>query len=101
MTSEAVIDLLVTTFVAVLGALFWIRLGRLEAGQDDLKRDLAGVREQMATRSDLDRLREEMAVMRSDLTHVALVVGADRPKPMEGVNTSGHLMYRTSNRILA
>jgi len=85
MTSEALIDLIFTAFVAgTLGALFWIRLNRLEAGQDELKRDLAGVREQMATRSDIDRLRDEMAVMRSDLTHVALVVGANRPKPMEG-----------------
>jgi hypothetical protein len=85
MTPEALIELIFTAFVAgVLGALFWARLNRLEAAVDDVKRDLAGVREQMATRSDLDRIREEMAVMRSDLTHVALVMGADRPKPIEG-----------------
>jgi hypothetical protein len=82
---DALIEMIFTALVAgVLGALLWTRLNRLEAGVDALKHDLAGVREQMATRSDLDRIREEMAVMRSDLTHLALVVGADRSKPMEG-----------------
>lgn len=85
MSPGTLIDLIFTAVATgLLGALLWTRLNRLESVQDDLRRDVAWVREQMATRTDLDRLREEMAVMRSDLTHVALVVGANRPKPMEG-----------------
>lgn len=98
MTAEAIVDLVFTALVTgLLGALLWIRLNRLEAGLDDLRRDVSDVRQEMATkrevgsirefmatRSDVDKLREELAVMRSDLTHVALAVGANRPKPAEG-----------------
>lgn len=89
MSPEALIDLIFTaTVTGILGALLWTRLNRLEgrvdSGLDEVKRDLADVRERMATRSDLDKLSGEMAVMRSDLTHVALAVGANRPKPVEG-----------------
>jgi hypothetical protein len=89
MPSEAVVDLIFTSLATgIIGSLLWVRLNRLEAGQADIKAeikiDLAEIREQMARRSDLDQLREEMAVMRSDLTHVALAIGANRPQPMEG-----------------
>lgn len=59
-------------------------VGRIERG-------LARTREEMATKADLERLgaqmdamRDEMAIMRSDLTHIALAVGASRPKPAQG-----------------
>lgn len=93
MTPETIVDVVLTSLItAGLVAMLWTRLNRLEAAVDDLRRDvagiretdIAGIREEMARRSDVDKLREEMAVMRSDLTHVALAVGANRPKPMEG-----------------
>ena len=70
----------VTVINGALGTLFWSRLNRIEGNMAD-----------MATRQDVDRLFEEMAVMRheqavmrSDLTHVALAVGARRSKASEG-----------------
>jgi hypothetical protein len=111
MPPEAIVNALLMALISgALGALLWRRLDRLEAGLDDvrwqlsttreqmalrtdldsireqmaLRTDLDSIREQMARRSDIDRLRDELAVMRSDLTHVALAVGAGRPKPLEG-----------------
>lgn len=85
MPVETIIELVFTSLVTgALAALLWTRLNHLESGQDQIRSELAKVRERMATRADVDRLREEMAVMRSDLTHVALAVGVHRPKPMEG-----------------
>lgn len=100
MPSETVLDMVFTAFLGGgLGALVWVRMSRLEARQDEIQKDLAGFREQMATgfglvaatREDVARvhdemgeMRGEMAIMRSDLTHVALAVGANRPKPAEG-----------------
>lgn len=63
-----------------------------------MRGEMGAMRGEMATKDDFNTLREdmrdmrgemsemrgEMAVMRSDLTHVALAVGANRPKPAEG-----------------
>ena len=63
---------ILATYLTLLGggiaALFWTRLNRLEAKMDTF-----------ATREDLNALRNEVAIMRSDLTQVALAVGA-RPR---------------------
>jgi hypothetical protein len=125
MTPETIVDLVFTGLVTGgLGVLLWKRLDGLETGQAILRREVADIRERMATRDELARLRgemttelsglrgemttelsglrgemttelsglrgemsamrSEMAVMRSDLTHVALAVGVNRPKPLEG-----------------
>jgi len=66
----------ITVFISLmgggLGTLFWSRLNKIE-----------GIMGTMATRHDIEQLHEEIvhlrseqAVMRSDLTHVALAVGA-------------------------
>jgi hypothetical protein len=98
---ETIVDLVLTTFVTgAVGALVLTRLSRLEAGQDglrdEMRQEISGVRgeiggvrgemrqELSGVREEIARVREEIAVMRSDLTHVALAVGANRPKPMEG-----------------
>jgi hypothetical protein len=94
------------------GFLLWARLNRIEselagkadkadieafrrelAGKADktdieaLHRELAGkstTGELQVIRADLEALRREMAIMRSDLTQVALVVGARRSQASEG-----------------
>lgn len=43
----------------------------------EVRKDIAGFRAEV--REDFRDLRREMAEMRSDLTHVALAVGAKRP----------------------
>ncbi|MGH2729655.1 MAG: hypothetical protein ACRDJI_03510 [Actinomycetota bacterium] len=78
MTSgEIVITVFIGFVSAGLGALFWARLNRLEGRIDSLSDKVA----QMVTR---DEFREEMARLRSDLTQVALAVGASRPQASEG-----------------
>ncbi len=95
-----------------LGALFWTHLNRIEAelagksGKGDLeatrkevaaiRRDLAGkadkadiesIRDELARKADkadVEAIRREMAIMRSDLTQVALAVGARRSQASEG-----------------
>ncbi|MDQ3962983.1 MAG: hypothetical protein M3277_03595 [Actinomycetota bacterium] len=92
MPPDSIVNLVVTSVImGGLGALFWARLNRLE---DELARirssmttkdDFNTLREDLREmRGDMGGMREEMAVMRSDLTHVALAVGANRPKPAEG-----------------
>lgn len=56
-----------------LGALVWARLNRIEDR-------LVYLSDRMATLAT----REEVASLRTDLTHIALVVGADRPRAGEG-----------------
>lgn len=101
--------LVLTTFIALmggaLGVLFWSRLNRIEANmatrrellqvRDDLRRetahlrdglegDIAELRGDMAQlRSDMSQLHGEFAAMRSDLTYVALAVGARKPRASE------------------
>ena len=58
---------LLAMFTAILA---WQGKGRL----DTIERHLT---------SEIQSLRAEMAIMRSDLTHLALAVGA-RPKPQTG-----------------
>jgi hypothetical protein len=56
------------------------------AGKAD-KADLEPIRKELALKvdkADLEALRREMAIMRSDLTQVALVVGARRSQASEG-----------------
>ena len=87
---------------AVRGELQAVR-GELKADIEGIRRDLAGksdksdienLRQELAgksttgelqvIRADLETLRREMAIMRSDLTQVALVVGARRSEDSEG-----------------
>jgi hypothetical protein len=75
----------------------------LEAVRGELKGDIDGIRKELAgkadkadieairielarkaDKADLEALRREMAIMRSDLTQVALVVGARRSEASEG-----------------
>jgi hypothetical protein len=88
-----------------LGALIWTRLNRIEAVlatkadraefealRQELatkadKGDVGTLRQELATKAvtaDLDAIRREMAIMRSDLTQVALAVGAKRSQASEG-----------------
>jgi hypothetical protein len=110
MKSMSAFEILVAAYFAlippVLGALFWRRLDRMERGLDELSKAVAGcaTREEMAElsravggcatreemgefrremRSELGQLRGEHAALRSDLTQVALAVGA-RPRASEG-----------------
>jgi hypothetical protein len=94
------------------GFLLWARLNRIEAelagksstreleavrrelaGKADkadieaLRKELAGkstTGELQVMRADLEALRREMTIMRSDLTQVALAVGARRSEASEG-----------------
>lgn len=110
MPSEMILGLITPLLMSGLGALFWARMNRIEAElayirsvmatKDDLnvvRQEMQVMRGEMATKDDFKTLREdmrdmrgemsemrgEMAVMRSDLTHVALAVGANRPRPAE------------------
>lgn len=81
-------DVILATYLTLVGggiaALFWTRLNRIEsrmqsfATREDLNRLETKV-DACATREELSALRGEMAIMRSDLTQVALAVGA-RPR---------------------
>lgn len=70
------------------GALRGEMRGEISLVREDLtglRRELGGLREDLTgLRREMGGLREEMAVMRSDLTHVALAIGVNRPKPAEG-----------------
>lgn len=92
-----------------LGTLFWSRLtasktassgsrrhwperqraSALESLRDELatKADLESLREELATKADkadVAGIREELANLRSDLTQIALAVGARQPRAFEG-----------------
>lgn len=98
MEAELILGIYLTFFGGAMSALFWTRMNRLEERMDGIearmatKEDLAALRDEMHGRLEEQRgemgggfagLRAEMAIMRSDLTHVALAVGA-RPRASEG-----------------
>ena len=70
-------EILIGIYLAVvppaLGALFWGRFNRLESRMDAFELRVA---------SDFSDVRREIAALRSDLTQVALAVGA-RPHSAE------------------
>lgn len=76
MEAELILGIYLTFFGGAVSALFWTRMNRLE---DRLER----VEQHMATKEDVAEVRSETAIMRSDLTHVALAVGA-KPRASEG-----------------
>lgn len=86
MSTGELVNLMFLAFVSGgLGIAFWRRLSEI---RDELKGDIATLRQEMTgetgdlrqeMRGEMGRLRQEMAIMRSDLTQVALVVGA-RPR---------------------
>ena len=93
-----------------LGALVWARLNHIESRLDllaaqsvrreelaefraefrtELAELMAEVRTELAelraeVRTEFASMRSEMAVVRSDLTHIALAVGARKPRASEG-----------------
>jgi tRNA U54 and U55 pseudouridine synthase Pus10 len=78
-----------TLMGGVLGALLWTRLNRIEAelATKAGKTELEAVRQELARKAgkaDVEAIRREMAIMRSDLTQVALAVGARRSQASEG-----------------
>lgn len=80
--------IIITSFITVLagglGTLVWGRLNRMEENMVT-RHDFDQIRNGMTQiRDELAGFQQEFAVMRSDLTHVALAVGADRPKASEG-----------------
>jgi hypothetical protein len=102
-------DVAVAAYITLLsgagGFLLWARLNRIEAelgGKSDksdverLRQEIAGkadkggleaIRTELARKADkadVEAIRREMAIMRSDLTQVALVVGARRSEASEG-----------------
>jgi hypothetical protein len=107
MSLETIIEMaFFAVFTGGLGTLFWARLNRLEAQIIDIRRtmatredlaqsraegrnDLAQFRKEVRNdfaqiRTEMSAIRHEIAVLRSDLTQVALAVGVNRPKPAEG-----------------
>ena len=89
MSTGELVNLMFLAFVSGgLGVTFWRRLSEF---RDDFKGDIAslrqeigGLREEMrqeigGLREEMGGLRQEMAIMRSDLTQVALAVGT-RPR---------------------
>ncbi|MGH2757323.1 MAG: hypothetical protein ACRDI3_05995 [Actinomycetota bacterium] len=68
MHTELILGAYVTLLTSGLASLLWVRLNRLE-----------GLISEMATKEDLAELRREVNALRSDLTQVALAVGAHRP----------------------
>ncbi len=83
MSTGELVNLLFLAFVSAgLGVTFWKRLSEI---RDELKGDIATLRDELKeafttgrseSRGDLGELRREMAIMRSDLTQIALAVGA-------------------------
>lgn len=76
---EIVIAAYLALIPPLLGALFVRRFDRLERRLDEI----SGAVVLCATREELGDLRRETAALRSDLTQVALAVGA-RPRASEG-----------------
>lgn len=76
---EIVIAAYLALIPPLLGALFVRRFDRLERRLDEI----SGAVALCATREELGDLRRETAALRSDLTQVALAVGA-RPRASEG-----------------
>lgn len=89
MSLDTIIEIaFVGVFTGGLGTLFWARMNRLEVQIIDIRHSMA-TREELAhlraeMRDEFTTLRQDVAVMRSDLTHVALAIGVNRPKPAEG-----------------
>jgi hypothetical protein len=66
--ADLILGAYVTLLSIGLASLFWVRLNRLESQISE-----------MATKEDLAELRREVNALRSDLTQVALAVGAHGP----------------------
>lgn len=86
MSPESVVELVfITLLTGGFAALFWTRLNQLEA-----KLDRTATHEDLVTfrtevREEIGQMRDQMATMRSDLTHIALAVGARQPpRSIEG-----------------
>lgn len=81
--SELVLGLYLTFFGGAMSGLFWVRMNRIEERLVRVETTMATKDEFNALRqgvqSDLAEMRKDFAIMRSDLTHVALAVGA-RPR---------------------
>lgn len=81
-------EILIAIYLAVvppaLGVLFWGRLNRLESRMDAFEvkvtSEFGVLRAEL--RQEFSDVRQEIAGLRSDLTHVALAVGA-RPRASE------------------
>lgn len=71
-TGEVFLGILMVLLSGGLGSLFWARLNRIEVRL-----------EQLTDRMGTLATRDEVAALRSDVTHIALVVGADRPRAGE------------------
>lgn len=65
--TDLALAIYLTFLTTGVSALFWGRMNRLERRMDSLE---------TAMREGFRGIHEEMAIMRSDLTHVALAVGA-------------------------
>jgi hypothetical protein len=110
-TGEIIITAYITVLTAGLGSLFWRQLAEIRAeigalrievpeGDGELRQEIAALRIEMregdgelrqeiaALRIEMregdGELRAEIAGLRSDLTQVALAVGARRPHASEG-----------------
>jgi len=62
-----------TLLTGGLGTMFWSRLGRIEDEMRDLRHQMA---------DDFKQVREQLGIVGSDLTHVALAVGT-KPRSVE------------------
>ena len=82
-----VIPVVVPIFLLAAGYVFNGRLNHLERQSDDFRADMQRRFEAVPTRAEmnarLDRVETELASVRSDLTHIALAVGA-RTRPQTG-----------------
>ncbi len=75
-----------------LGTLFWSRLNRMEETLRNMSMSMATKDELNSLRTELRaevgefraEVRGDVAALRSDLTQVALAVGASRPQATEG-----------------
>jgi len=81
-------EIVITAFIGFvstgLAALVWARLDRIEARIDRIEERFDPLSEKIGHMVTRDEFREEMAHLRSDLTQVALAVGASRPQASEG-----------------
>lgn len=72
--TDLALAIYLTFMTTGISALFWGRMNRLDRRMDSLETTM---------REGFRGTHEEMAIMRSDLTHVALAVGA-KPRASEG-----------------
>jgi len=75
-----------TGMVTLVGLLVWFYLrGRFEESKQDTNRHFDELKDEMNRRSEQndrqhERLAADIAAMRSDLTQIALILGAHRPE---------------------